>query len=802
MRIVLSLMICIVLCSFFVSASYLECDQGLFGVSSDYNAVLEEIPEDDYLTNCDLYVVDEDGEVITDIIKMEGGWFDAVVGEEGRLELEFNEPGLDSETITINGYGIHVERGEVFSFLGDDWIFVDIPSNKEVIFDKFSVFTEGQSGSFQYKTESFEEEEFLSLDFTENIFLYMEDDTKNIFINGINLDVPINTLVSYEEEEELLKFVLNEQESCVSDTVRDVELKVFGVEDDGNYTLFQDKCNTEIYLRDSINEYFKVISNFFGNNVNFTIVNDLNLYVGEFKLSDKDELVIMHEENSFFGSVQIKEDSQTREQIKVCGFTNNRAEGVTLGEGTDIGFEIKDHEEGMACTINSCTFDKNSECEDCGGEDYILNCDVDRPNFVVGYEYMNELVFEEGVWSCGRVDCFRTLEYLVFLDFNLNFFSPHVANNFYLNLFEEDLPLGTIVNFNELEFDSKNWLYRLNSDSFVVEDIRFMPGDNQAYITQGSLIVSLNYGVVFDQEKDEGYVLKEGTENKYDFYVDENGLTNIDCCKGLLSEDSLSELGQGEGVPMWGCNSKVIREGSIYGKDNVYILESTEECKVHIRSLEELKEGNRVVEKGEIEDILDEQTPFGEYALPMDPDKVKAFNNGLHTILADGHGVVRANDVKAAVDLRAGKNCQESYDGSLNGIPIYSSFEGEVVSVFKLPSKVNAEKGIGPEDIGKYGKCIVVTADGSSCPVSSKYNSALCPAETVGVYCHVDPLVSRGGTVAAGQLIGYLTAYPVESSCVGPHLHYELKLGGEWITGDGRGGTWNNQMAALNSAVA
>jgi hypothetical protein len=177
------------------------------------------------------------------------------------------------------------------------------------------------------------------------------------------------------------------------------------------------------------------------------------------------------------------------------------------------------------------------------------------------------------------------------------------------------------------------------------------------------------------------------------------------------------------------------------------------------------------------------------YALPMDPDKVVAFNNGLHTIGANGHGVVRVNDVAGAVDLRVGTSCQQAYDNAANHqIPIYSPINGYVVSTFELS-----------DEDGSYGYCQIITDDGSPCKRGATRNPSYCLAENVAILCHVDPVVNTGTEVLAGDIVSYLDAYPIPSApyCVGSHLHFELKVADAWVTGDGFKGTWEEQMEVL-----
>lgn len=140
------------------------------------------------------------------------------------------------------------------------------------------------------------------------------------------------------------------------------------------------------------------------------------------------------------------------------------------------------------------------------------------------------------------------------------------------------------------------------------------------------------------------------------------------------------------------------------------------------------------------------------------------FNGSIHG--RDGHGPVRSAPnspgPEGIVDV-----------GGKGGSPVYAAISGKVVKIASL---------------GKFGSYASIISD----PQGDAYgcqNSSSCSNQA-----HVDFSVSEGAMVTAGQQIGVLTNY---SGGMGPHLHQELKIGGQWVTGDGFKGTWTNMKSAI-----
>jgi len=157
---------------------------------------------------------------------------------------------------------------------------------------------------------------------------------------------------------------------------------------------------------------------------------------------------------------------------------------------------------------------------------------------------------------------------------------------------------------------------------------------------------------------------------------------------------------------------------------------------------------------------------------------VISFNNNLHN--RKGHKWVRCGDANCAVDLRPGNNAREAEEAARRGIDIYSPIEGKVTEEFELRGFLWFR---GSDRVPRFGSCVIITSDG---------------AENVAVLCHIDPIVEEGDKITSGQKVGTLTAY--EGGDFGPHLHFELKLNGQWISGDGKEETWQNQMIALGGS--
>jgi hypothetical protein len=161
---------------------------------------------------------------------------------------------------------------------------------------------------------------------------------------------------------------------------------------------------------------------------------------------------------------------------------------------------------------------------------------------------------------------------------------------------------------------------------------------------------------------------------------------------------------------------------------------------------------------------------------PIDPDIVKTSSNSLHTKPGSGHGWAKCGSPYCAVDLRPGNTCQEASSNTRSGIFIKSPISGVVTSQFDLPN-----------DYGRVGSCIVIT-DSSS--------------DSKAVLCHVDSMVRTGDRVNAGSIVGKLTGWSCGTGIFGPHLHFELRLNGRWISGDGFIGTWKNQLKALGCTTS
>ena len=167
---------------------------------------------------------------------------------------------------------------------------------------------------------------------------------------------------------------------------------------------------------------------------------------------------------------------------------------------------------------------------------------------------------------------------------------------------------------------------------------------------------------------------------------------------------------------------------------------------------------------------------------PMDSSKVKGFNNSPHTLEASGHGVVRTDSPAGAVDLRSGTTCAEAVSLA-NTIPLFSPIEGYVSQTFELK-----------ETGDNYGSCIIIASD-QNC------RSRDCNAENIAVLCHADLIGTENKLIQAGAVVGRLTQWECNSGSFGPHLHFELKLNGKWVTGDGFAGTWRNQLQALGCST-
>ncbi len=148
-----------------------------------------------------------------------------------------------------------------------------------------------------------------------------------------------------------------------------------------------------------------------------------------------------------------------------------------------------------------------------------------------------------------------------------------------------------------------------------------------------------------------------------------------------------------------------------------------------------------------------------------------AFNNTIHG--RSGHGPVRdapnSPPPEGIVDV-----------GGKGGSPVFSAITGKVV-----------HEG----DLGRTGKYVSIISD----PAGDRYGCE--KSDACANQAHIDPSVKVGDMVTAGQQIGVLTNYSTNGG-MGPHLHMELKLGGQWVLGDGFKATWTAMKTACANSGA
>lgn len=169
-------------------------------------------------------------------------------------------------------------------------------------------------------------------------------------------------------------------------------------------------------------------------------------------------------------------------------------------------------------------------------------------------------------------------------------------------------------------------------------------------------------------------------------------------------------------------------------------------------------------------------------AMPIAATAVTGYNNTVHNPwdtnpdTPDKHRTVRqppnGPPGEGAVDLAVGQTAH----------PVYAPISGRV-------SK-RADNALG--GTGSYISITSNTTAGSS----SCDNANGCAN-----LAHITPTVNVGDTVKAGQQVGKIYLYPGGPGRLGPHLHFELRLAGKWITGDGRAGTWNNMKSAISQCM-
>ncbi|HEX3099781.1 MAG TPA: peptidoglycan DD-metalloendopeptidase family protein [Patescibacteria group bacterium] len=162
----------------------------------------------------------------------------------------------------------------------------------------------------------------------------------------------------------------------------------------------------------------------------------------------------------------------------------------------------------------------------------------------------------------------------------------------------------------------------------------------------------------------------------------------------------------------------------------------------------------------------------GKCDIPIDASVQNGtYNSTIHGETGSGHGPVRTAPNGApplgTVDV-----------GAKGGSPVRSAISGKVVKY---------------GDLGEFGKYVSIISDPQGGEFGCEKSDA-CVNEA-----HIEPTVKVGDMVTAGQQIGVTTTW---TGGMGPHLHIELKLNGQWILGDGRKGTWDNMKAACSSTTA
>jgi hypothetical protein len=157
--------------------------------------------------------------------------------------------------------------------------------------------------------------------------------------------------------------------------------------------------------------------------------------------------------------------------------------------------------------------------------------------------------------------------------------------------------------------------------------------------------------------------------------------------------------------------------------------------------------------------------------VPLEMELVFSTNNNLHTEPGSGHGYVKCGAAECAVDLRVGETCEEAHENTELGIDMIAVFDGTVTEIFDVDA----------------GDCLVLTDTGESYRI----------ANDVAIYCHINPSVEEFDSIEEGDVVGTLYDYDCSGDTFGPHLHFELKKDGDWISGDGFFETWKNQLLAL-----
>ncbi|MDP3918415.1 MAG: hypothetical protein Q8Q35_00730 [Nanoarchaeota archaeon] len=442
--------------------------------------------------------------------------------EEGAKITLFKNAFADNEPVSDTfGYYIKVkEEGSSFILYGDGKgrskktaSVLDIALEDEGLF--FEISTEGQTG---------------------------RGTQKNIYVNDYLLKLNDLDVISYEEDEERVKVVSQQDEAY------EFSIGEAGKLPDYTFDITTGKVSVYIY-EDSFsveaNELTALSFVLGGEGFDYTSSDNL------FQLNSNEVLTFnqIRADEKILASLEIFDDAESGWEQVLCGQDFSSTSGNVLGAGSVIDFEIltteaEDLEDSTyECNINRCEFYENKEHDDI--TTYSVKCGDESPIAVYS---------EQGLISAfnGLVATVENGDYTYECD-------DCLSKNAKIELFGEFIE--DIDNFQRLKAKLGDNLelvdeVELVADSFVVGEVKFLPDTPKSYFSKGSLIVRLLDGIVKTRglrapaNEVDRQIFKIGGSfgDKYEFEVDNGKLKQIDCC--------LTGDGQGEGVSglmTYGC---------------------------------------------------------------------------------------------------------------------------------------------------------------------------------------------------------------------------------------------------------
>ena len=730
-------------------------------------------------TNCYLLVDVEDRFKDYEIGSQGNRLFDVVTNSDGTWELttpatwSFGEGNDD----LLMGYIATIPSTTQIDFNGDGSITVELPSDYLMQLDEFELVSTGDRHSeFDMKLEWDGRLHRLHLTLDDEQVDFFSEFGGLLYINNYFLDVGENSKIYYDDEDDLVITLNYQEEICNKENLAEVELGFFTVLGGfyNGYYVQQNKCNTDVILRNIDHEYFdgefEIESEYDSNEIKITeYMDEERKEAIPFLFNDDDHLIIDKDEITdeegevvgylYEGTFQVGDNSNTKEQINICGFYPNTAV-TTLGEGTEIEFQIS--EEGE-CTFNECEFRSNDDelkpdneyhlkclsdvsVKDGGriADEYFIVFKIFNTNYLRDVDSLQVDWTNDGLreWDCdgnGVRGCMKSMDTINTEDGldegKINFPTATGGSfNIYLcaanNRIETVNGLDDIVSFGD-------GTYELDAYTFTYGNVRFglnFPFAFPPLVGQEATLdvcnddkITVTGGHVYNSNTGKRYVLKKG--NNYDFKFSNDQLYEVDCCQGKVSNSGVSE----DNIIWYGCSVSEGRAGKKFFQDEgTYMVKPAEDgCEVVIEP-EDSGEEEKVETSGDSDGDGEK-----EIVEKVDEEEIKKgganscenFNPGW------GCGCMMESKFPASIETWTASECDGSPDcqrGLCNGVDrenYYCCNTGETTSE---GSEVSEEEEIVLEEIFLL-EC-VEDSDCSSGEVCSRNKcvSATSPAGTTG----------------------------------------------------------------------